>query len=126
MFKEFLAQYGFSLIYALITAIAGYVGIVIKNLYKRYADDKTKRDVVKNCVLAVDQLYKNLHGEEKFNMCFTSVVEILNEKGISISELEARCLIESAVREVNLDYMLIDDEEDGTDGMTEEEYETQH
>lgn len=123
MFKEFLSQYGFSLIYAFITAIAGYIGIAIKNLYKKYVNDKTKKEVVKNCVLMVDQIYKDLHGLDKFNMCFDNVVNVLNEKGITISELEARCLIESAVREINLDYILTIDEIE-TDFTDEEDYET--
>lgn len=98
MFAEFINQYGLTLIYAALTAIAGYIGIAIKNIYKKYIDNKTKKDVCKTCVNAVEQLYKDLHGEEKFAKCIESATEILTNKGIVITELELRMLIEAAVK----------------------------
>lgn len=101
-FKEFLSQYGFSLIYALIMAIAGYVGIVIKNLIGKYVTSAEKRKVVDDCVLAVEQIYKDIHGEEKYERCVESLTIILNEKGITASDLEIRMMIEAAVKRLNL------------------------
>ena len=67
MFIEFINEYGTTIIYTLLTAFAGYLGLWIKSLYTKYINDKTKKDVVRTCVRAVEQLYKDLHGEEKYN-----------------------------------------------------------
>lgn len=101
MFAEFINEYGMSLLYAIITAIAGYIGIVLKNLAARYFNDKTKQSVVKTAVKYVEQVYKDLHGEEKLNAAIKAASDMLFEKGITITELEMRVLIEAAVAEFN-------------------------
>lgn len=101
MFAEFINQYGMTILYALLTGIAGYIGIFIKSLYTKHINDKTKKDVVKTCVQAVEQLYKDLHGEEKYSEVVKSASEMLELKGITISELEIKMLIEAAVGEFN-------------------------
>lgn len=99
--NEFVTTYGATILYTILTAIAGYLGIVVKNLYEKYVNDKTKKDVVATCVKAVEQIYSDLHGEDKLNMCIESVVSMLGEKGISITDIEVRMLIEAAVAEFN-------------------------
>ena len=101
MFAEFINQYGMEILYAIITAIAGYIGIVIKNLCTKYINDKTKASVAKTAVKFVEQVYKDLHGEEKLNEALTAASEMLAEKGIKISDLELKVLIEAAVAEFN-------------------------
>lgn len=101
MFIEFINQYGMQILYTIVMAIAGYVGIVIKNLATKYINDKTKRDVAKTAVRFVEQVYKDLHGEEKLNAAFTAASEMLAEKGIHVSDLEMRVLLEAAVAEFN-------------------------
>lgn len=101
MFIEFINEYGTTIIYTLLTAFAGYIGLWIKSLYTKYINDKTKKDVVRTCVQAVEQLYKDLHGEEKYNEVVVSASEMLALKGITISELEIKMLIEAAVAEFN-------------------------
>lgn len=101
MFAEFINTYGLQIMYAIITAIAGYIGIVVKNLVTKYLNDKTKKEVAKNAVQFVEQVCKNLHGEEKLNEALVAASEMLVEKGISITELELRVLIEAAVAEFN-------------------------
>ena len=101
MFAEFVNQYGMQLLYAIITGIAGYVGIVIKNLCTKYINDKTKAVVAKNAVQFVEQVYKDLHGEEKLNEALRAAAEMLNDKGITVSDLELRVLVEAAVSEFN-------------------------
>lgn len=101
LFNEFITMYGTTILYSIITAIAGYVGIVVKNAYTKYVNDTTKKDVVKTCVNAVEQLYKDLHGQDKLDKCIESATQILGEKGITITELEIRMLIEAAVSEFN-------------------------
>ena len=101
MFLDFINQYGMEILYTVIMAIAGYVGIVIKNLVTKYIDDKTKQDVARTVVQFVEQVYKDLHGEEKLNAAFAAASEMLAEKGITVSDLEMRALLEAAVAEFN-------------------------
>lgn len=101
MFAEFINQYGTEILYAIITTIAGYIGIVIKNLCTKYVNDKTKQAVAKTAVQFVEQVYKDLHGEEKLNKALLAAAEMLGEKGITISALELRVLVEAAVGEFN-------------------------
>lgn len=101
MFAEFINQYGTQILYTVLTAIAGYIGIVVKNMCQKFINDKTKKDVAKTVVRAVEQLYKDLHGEEKLVKAIESASDMLAEKGITITNLEIRMLIESAVAEFN-------------------------
>ena len=101
IFTQFVNEYGITILYTILTALAGYIGIWVKSLYTKYINDKTKQDVVKTCVSAVEQLYKDLHGEEKYNKVVESVSEMLMEKGITITELELKMLIEASVGEFN-------------------------
>lgn len=100
-FNEFLSTYGMKILGTILTALAGYLGVVIKNLCQKYLNDKTKQDVAKTCVKAVEQIYKDLHGEEKFNKALEYISDMLTEKGIAVSETEMKMLIESAVAEFN-------------------------
>lgn len=101
LLKEFISEYGTTVLYAVITALAGYIGIVLKRLYTKLVNDKTKQSVAKTVVLAVEQIYKDLHGDEKLDKALKAASEMLAEKGISITDLELRMLIESAVDEFN-------------------------
>ena len=101
MFTEFINTYGVQILYALLTAIAGYLGIVIKNLYTKYINNKTKQDVAKSVVKFVEQVYKDLHGEEKLDAALAAATEMLAKNGITVSELEMRVLIEAALAEFN-------------------------
>ena len=106
MFQEFLAMYGENIMDLILTACAGiltafggWLGLQAKAIYQKFVNDKTKKSVVKTVVKACEQLYKDLGGEEKLAKAQEAIVEMLNEKGISITDLEMRMLIESAVTE---------------------------
>lgn len=101
MLKEFIAQYGMEIIYGIVTAIAGYVAIVIKNLVTKYINDKTKKSVAKTVVRAVEQIYKDLNGEEKLAKALESAAEMIADKGITVTTIELRMLLEDAVGEFN-------------------------
>lgn len=99
--KLFISEYGTTILYAVLTALAGYIGIVAKRLYTKYVNDKTKQAVAKTVVQAVEQIYKDLHGEEKLNKALEAASEMLAEKGITITDLEMRTLIEASLAEFN-------------------------
>lgn len=110
--KLFISEYGTTILYAVLTALVGYIGIVAKRLYTKYVNDKTKQAVAKTVVQAVEQIYKDLHGEEKLNKALEAASEMLAEKGITITDLEMRMLIEAALAEFNRAF-----EKEGTDGI---------
>lgn len=101
MLVEFINDYGTAILYTIVTAVFGYLGLVVKSLVAKYLDDKTKRDVAKTVVKAVEQVYKDLDGEEKLNQALSAASEMLASKGITVTDLELRMLVEAAVGEFN-------------------------
>lgn len=99
--KNFISEYGTTILYAILTAIGGYLGIWAKKLYTKYVNDKTKQAVAKTVVQAVEQLYKDLRGEEKLEKALEAASDMLAERGITVTDLELRILIEAAVGEFN-------------------------
>lgn len=81
--------------------IAGVVGYQIKKLYNKYIDNQTKKDIVNSTVEYVEQVYKNIHGEEKLDKALDRASQLLKEAGISISHTELETLIEAAVNGFN-------------------------
>ena len=112
MDREIFITYIIPIIMAICTAIAGWFGVQIKALCQRYLDNKTKRDVVRTCVKAVEQLYHDLGGPEKLKKAQEGIIAMLNEKGIPISELEMNTLIESVVCEFNYGFGVSDELEE--------------
>ena len=104
LISKFIDAYGLTILYAVITAIAGYIGVTLKALYKKYINDKTKRDVCRTVVKAVEQLYRDIGGKAKFAKAKQSISDMLAEKGITITELEMTMLIEAAVAEFNIGF----------------------
>lgn len=99
--QEIFATYILPVLAAAITAFAGYIGTQLKRVYEKYVNDKTKEAVVRTCVKAAEQLYHDLGGPEKLKKAQEGVRQMLEEKGIPISELEMNMLIESVVSEFN-------------------------
>lgn len=104
---NFLNEYG--ILSMVITAVVGAVGTALglffKRLYTNTIGDKIKLDTVKEIarvvVKFVEQVYKDIHGEEKMDEALKAFSEMLNNKGITISELEMRVYLESALAEFN-------------------------
>lgn len=101
MFAEFMTQYGWTILGTILTAIFGYLGVIAKQLATKYINDKTKQTVAKTVVQAVEQLYKDLHGDDKLIKALEAAADMLTEKGINVTDLELRMLIEAAVAEFN-------------------------
>jgi hypothetical protein len=99
--SELFATYALPIIAAVVTALAGFMGAQLKSLYQKYVNDKTKESVVRTCVKAVEQLYHDLGGPEKLEKAKEGIKDMLNEKGIPITELEMNLLIEAVVSEFN-------------------------
>lgn len=97
--SDFISQYGTTILYAVLTAIAGWLGIEIKKHYTRWVNTREKKEVVSTVVKAVEQLYWQLGGDEKLVKATEAASQMLAERGINITELELRYLIESSVAE---------------------------
>ena len=102
--KMFISDYGTTILYAILSGVFAYLGVKVKALADKYLNTKIKQDVARTVVQAVEQVYKDLHGEEKLNQALIAASEMLAEKGITVTDLEMRMLIEAAVAEFNKDY----------------------
>lgn len=100
---NFLNEYG--ILSAIITAAASALGVLVKKLWDKTVGDKvkedTKKDVAKLVVKYVEQVYKDIHGEEKLDKALEAFSEMLSQKGITISDLEMRVYLESALAGFN-------------------------
>ena len=122
-FADFISTYGVTILWAIITAVASVLGAFVKKKYTQYVNDKTKKDVVTTVVMAVQQLYYNLEGPEKLQKALESASEMLAEKGITVTDLELRMLIESAVgsfKDAFKEEPVYEVEEDHSDFVLEE------
>lgn len=95
-----IAGYIPTILATVITIITGWAGLKLKN----WINTETKKDVVKTTVKYIEQVYKDIHGEEKLKVASDNVKKLLKEKGLDITDLELRAFIESAVRELNDSY----------------------
>lgn len=80
-------------------AIAAFLGMQAKNLYRKYVNNEVKQAIVKNAVLFVEQTCKDIHGREKLLEAMKKASDMLEEYGITVSSEELVTMIESAVRE---------------------------
>ena len=110
--SDFISQYGMVIVYAVLTAIAGFLGAQVKKIYEKHTEDDTKRQVAQTCVKAVEQLYKGLKGSEKLKKAKENIISMLAIKGIDIADIELDMLIESCVSEFNVNFKADDKKED--------------
>ena len=59
---------------------------------------------MRTCVKAVEQLYHDVGGPEKLEKAQEGIRQMLEEKGIAISQLEMNLMIESVVAEFNYSF----------------------
>ena len=101
LINQFIDMYGMEILTTVITAIAGWLAVVMKKLVTKYLNDKTKQDIAKIVVSGIEQCYKTLDGPAKLEKAIEAATEMLNEKGIKVTEVELRMLLEGALGEFN-------------------------
>lgn len=74
---------------------------IIKAKYSEYVNTDTKKEIAMLTVRYVEQVFKTLHGTEKLDKAKSTFVDMLNEKGIEVSEAEINMLLEAAVHQMN-------------------------
>ena len=84
-----------------LTGLFTQIGTRLKKVYEEKVNTETAKAVVEDAVRFVEQVYKDLHGKEKLEKATAQVEEVLQSKGITISEAEINMLIESAVYGLN-------------------------
>ena len=98
---DFISQYGYQIVFAVLTALAGFFGAKIKKILEEREIGEEKRKIAETVVKAVEQLYRDLDGAEKLEKAKENIVEMLQIRGIEISEIELNMLIEATVAEFN-------------------------
>ena len=101
LFMDFINTYGLTILYAVLTAVGAWLGTQFKNIYDRYITDKRAREIVEIAVKAVEQIYHACDGETKYAECVKAASEMLANKGIVLSDIELKMLIESTVASFN-------------------------
>lgn len=96
MLEQFIDTYGMEILYTVVIAIFGYLGMQAKIMYERYINTKEKQAVAETVCKAIEQIYKDLNGDEKKQLALENISAMLMEKGITITELEMEMLIEAA------------------------------
>lgn len=89
---------------SVVVVILGYVaniaGVAIKQVADKY-EIKAKLDanktIVDMSVKYAQQVFKEANGEEKYEQAKDKALEIMNQKGIHISDAELNMLIEASV-----------------------------
>ena len=100
---EFTKEYGLDIIHSIVMGVLSYIALDIKKEYKKYIQDKTKKEVVEKVCNYVNEVYPNSNGGDKLNTAITSTKEILKEKGITISDLELKVLLYNSIHIINND-----------------------
>lgn len=104
---NFLNEYGIlsMIITAAVTGLGTALGLLVKKLYKNTIGSKIEVETIKEIaglvVKYTEQVWTNIHGNEKLDKALEAFSEMLGQKGITISELEMRVYLESALAGFN-------------------------
>lgn len=98
---DILNTFGNDAIKLIVWVIFAILGWGLKKIVTRILNTKEKRELAYDVVTFVEQKYKDLHGEQKFNEAVKAFTEILAERGIETSTTEIMTLVESAVGAFN-------------------------
>lgn len=85
----------------ILTILFGTMGMFVKRIAERYLDTDTKKDVAKTAAAFVEQVWKDIHGNDKLEKALLVAERLLEKKGIKFDAVEMNYLIEAAVAEFN-------------------------
>ena len=72
---------------------------VLGNFWKEKAANETIRTIAKNCVMAVEMMYREAGGDKKLEAALSLAGEFAAKKGITLSAEELRVYLEAALAE---------------------------
>ena len=119
--NEILATYAMEIIKVIALMIFTIIGVCAAKLQAKYINTETKRKVAATTVAYIEQVYKDLHGDEKLARALAVAASILSQKGIKTTDEELKVLIEAAVKKMNDAYK---EETAGSVDTSEESYST--
>lgn len=90
-----------SLIGLALTGVLTWLGVQLKEVFAKSSKEKLYLSLAATCAQAIEQIYKDLHGEEKLNKALEAFSEMLEVRGLSLSPLEMRMYLENAVGAFN-------------------------
>lgn len=80
-----------------LTIVAAYLGIKAKQfLEEKTSADQAKKIIETTCQY-INQVYDNLDGPAKYDKAREDILKQLDEKGIKLTDLQLKVLIESTV-----------------------------
>lgn len=108
MFEYYVYSYGMHIVGLLLVAVAGCIGLTFRNWLRKWVsaetdrlDAETKVKVARTVVAFVEQVWKDLHGQDKLLKALEKARELLAKKGIAFDADEMMVLVEAAVAEFN-------------------------
>lgn len=101
MWEYFMYTYGSQIILAILTIVFVAAAIVFYALARKHLNTEAKRKVAKIVVVAVEQIFDALHGEEKMGKALEFAATLLKKYGIKFDADEMRLLLEAALGEAN-------------------------
>ena len=101
MFNYFVTNYGTQLIGLILCAVFGCIAYAVKQIARTYLNDETKLSIARTVVRFVEQVWTEIHGQDKLQKALETAEEMLRKKNIPFDADEMMVLIEAAVQEMN-------------------------
>ena len=101
MFNYFVTNYGTQLIGLILCAVFGCIAYAAKQIVRTYLNDETKLGIARTVVRFVEQVWTEIHGQDKLQKALGTAEEMLRKKNIPFDADEMMVLIEAAVQEMN-------------------------
>lgn len=97
MWEEIVSTYLIPALMTILTGVVTRIGTKVKKIIEEKAKNEKIKDIIYDVVKYVEQTSKELTGSEKFELAVKKSTEWLNSKGIYVSDLELKIMIESTV-----------------------------
>ena len=102
---EFMSQYGWALMYTILTSILSYAFIAFKKEVSKFVKLQEKKEVVKTCVLGLRHMYKEKSESDRYDLALVKIKEIFDLRKISVSEFEIRLLIDEICEKMDCSHI---------------------
>lgn len=106
--NEFLTQVVFPALATIVTtAITLFLAFKERRENKKEKADAEKEieqkkvEIIETCIRAVEQMHKDVHGEDKLNACIDGAKQMFATAGIDISDFELEMRIEAILAKLN-------------------------
>ena len=88
-------------IVAAIFAVITWIALRVRVRLDAFLNTQEKREIARIVVRSIEQTVQTLHGQEKLAQALLYFQSLAEERGITISETEAKLLIEAEVNTMN-------------------------